>query len=303
MIGKRTRSLISACCFLTVLSLPALARAEPTAARAADEVPCERRSTCAHRSKGYVGAHAATVGGLLLAALISNNAIDPPPPAERAVAPSTLGLADGLLSLEIALPLPVLKVTMTNKELFDASLSYSQSLLLATTGNHLFRLGKLNSSSFVGFAAAVSSAYLLDQVRDEDTTTYSRFNVNPRIRGTFWGVQGGFAMANAVLSVKGGRTPWYAALFGAAGGIGAAVAVQAVHCESFHRRCYTPSFITADGADSRFVWAANGSLLAVGFLAPLIFAQPFYDDSNLHYQFEPTAFGPDSLGVQLRGLL
>lgn len=265
---------------------------------------CEHRSVCTSRRPRYIALHATGVGVLALAALITNNAFDPPAPVDRDVAPTTLGMADAFLTLEMSLPLPALAIPMRREELFDASLMYSQAALLGFAANNVLRRFEINSSATVGFAAAMTSAYLLDQRRypDDPPVGYKRHDLDVRVRGSFWGLQFGLATANAVLDARGGRSHIYSEFIGAGVGMIIGVTAQAVHCESNHHRCFEPSFYTASGGDSRFLWLTNLGLLGLGASLPFL-APASKDDPNLHYQLAPLSFGPDSIGIGLQGNL
>jgi hypothetical protein len=191
---------------------------------------------------------------------------------------------------------------MRTPEIGDASLSYLQSSLTALSINHLLRLGRLNSSAPVAFAAAVTSSYLLEQRRPWDSTggDPARASVHVRIRGTFWGLQLSLATANAILAARSGRSSFGGVALGAGLGIGIGMVVEAAHRKTGFKQQLAPSFATK-GEDATFVRAVNLSLLALGLGLPW-FACPPTDDPALRYTISPAALGPGAAGAALEGV-
>jgi hypothetical protein len=267
---------------------------------------CYERSVCGSRAAPYVGGHLVLLAGAGALAAITSNAIDAVPPAVPLVTSSTLGIADSVQTLELVLPVPVLALSMRQGEFFDATIGYGQVLLLSMTANHSLRRlfgGAFESPAFVGFAAAVSSAYLLDQRTEpvETNDEYERQDVDLRVRGAFWGVQLSLATANSILSVRGGRSHWVSPLVGAALGTGIAVGMQAAHACSFEH--LAPSALNVPSADWG-VWVFNFAALGAGVGLPFLADSAERDENlDIDYKLQPMNYGPGSVGLALTGKL
>jgi hypothetical protein len=182
------------------------------------------------RSDAYWIGHGVGAGVMGAFALITGAAIDRRPddvrPLEKPVA---LPLSQGALVLDVIAP-PILWIgPNTTREFAEASLTYGEAIFTAVTSNHLLRLGGMDSSSTLAFAAAYVGAATVDP-RDEKVPATRRRDMR-RIRDGFWGFELGMATFAAHLEVRSGRRGYPAAILGAVLGTGIGIGVTALHRE------------------------------------------------------------------------
>lgn len=285
-----------------VLALGVFMTATPRALAAEATEGCRSRSVCDSRPAEYIGGHALATGLLAVAAVVTDNAFDPKLPRVTPGNRELEAAANGVLGLELTLPLAAYLATMRTPEIGDASLSYAQSVLLAMTLNHPLRRARLHSSALVGFSAAVTSSFLLEQRRPPDEWGGygdARPSVDVRVRGIFWGLQLSLASANAILAVRSERSSWLGAGVGSVLGVGIGLLTEVVHRERLEGP--KPSFLAVhDKKDARLVWATNLTLLALGLGLPWLPSSPA-DDPVLRYTIGPAALGPGAAGAALQG--